>query len=269
MLLLVTCYPNCGEVNVSDKQAILKQLIAMSRNLGQPEKDYVILSEGNTSARIDEESFWVKASGAEMRDIGQDGFIEVRFPPVLAMLEGGDLSDAEIKCRLTEAKVDPDAPTHPSVETVLHALALTMGGANYVGHTHPTAVNAVLCSQHAEAAIAGRLFPDEIVVCGPAPAYVSYTDPGIPLARRVRDVLAAFRRRYGGPPKVILMQNHGLVALGRNPEEVENITAMCVKAARILLGAYALGGPHFMSAQAVARIHTRPDEAYRRRKLGS
>jgi len=252
---------------MSDKQAILKQLIAMSRNLGQPEKDYVILSEGNTSARIDEESFWVKASGAEMRDIGQDGFVRVRFPPVLAMLEGSDLSDAEIKCRLTEAKVDPNAPAHPSVETVFHALALTMGGANYVGHTHPTAVNAILCSQHVEAAIAGRLFPDEIVVCGPALAYVPYTDPGLPLARRIRNVLREYLEAYGEPPKAILMQNHGLIALGRTAQEVENITAMCVKTARVLIASYALGGPHFMSLQAVERIHTRSDEAYRRQKL--
>ena len=40
---------------------------------------------------------------------------------------------------------------------------------------------------------------------------------------------------------------------------------MAVKTARILLGAYALGGPHFISGEAVERIHTRPDELYRRK----
>ena len=43
---------------------------------------------------------------------------------------------------------------------------------------------------------------------------------------------------------------------------------MAVKAARILLGTYAAGGPHFLSEKDVARIHTRPDELYRRQKLG-
>ena len=42
---------------------ILAQLIAMSRTLGDPANDYVILGEGNTSVQADAESFWVKASG--------------------------------------------------------------------------------------------------------------------------------------------------------------------------------------------------------------
>ncbi|MBU0703823.1 MAG: aldolase, partial [Chloroflexi bacterium] len=74
---------------------------------------------------------------------------------------------------------------------------------------------------------------------------------------------------YRETPKVILMQNHGLIALGKTASEVENITAMYVKTARVILGAYALGELHFMSSEAVARIHTRPDEQYRRREWGS
>jgi ribulose-5-phosphate 4-epimerase/fuculose-1-phosphate aldolase len=64
------------------------------------------------------------------------------------------------------------------------------------------------------------------------------------------------------------MQNHGLIALGRTAQEVEDITAMAVKAARVLLGTYVLGGPHLLTAENVVRIHTRPDEAYRRQVSG-
>ena len=165
--------------------------------------------------------------------------------------------------------MDPEAQARPSVETVLHALALKLDGVNFVGHTHPTAVNAILCSKKAEEAIAGRLFPDEIVYCGPAPIYVPYTDPGVPLALAIRDAIDRYLDEYRENPKVILMQNHGLIALGGTASEVENITAMFVKTARVILGAYALGGPHFMSAEAVARIHTRPDEQYRRQEWGN
>jgi hypothetical protein len=41
----------------------LAQLVAMSHNLGDPALDYVILGEGNTSARADADTFWVKATG--------------------------------------------------------------------------------------------------------------------------------------------------------------------------------------------------------------
>lgn len=247
----------------------LEQLVAMSRHLGDPALDYAILGEGNTSARADAETFWVKASGVELRTIGPEGLVRMRFERVLSLLERGDLGDAEVKAGLEAAKADPTVQARPSVETVLHALALQLDGIQFVGHTHPTAVNAVLCSAKAEEAIAGRLFPDEIVYCGPAPIYVPYTDPGVPLARAVRRAMADYQAQYGQPPKVILMQNHGLIALGRSALEVQQITAMFVKVCCVLLGTYALGGPQFMSEAAVARIHTRPDEQYRRQKWGA
>lgn len=245
---------------------ILVQLVTMSNHLGDPTRDYVILGEGNTSARADADTFWVKASATELCTIDHTGFVRVRFDRVLALLEADDLSDDDIRAGLEAAKVDPTVKARPSVETMLHALALQLEGVNFVGHTHPTAINAFLCSQKAEEAIAGRLFPDEIVYCGLAPVYVPYTDPGVPLARKVRDLMGQYLGEYHEVPKVILIQNHGLIALGKTAQEVENITAMAVKAARVLQGTYAFGGPHFLSSQNVRRIHTRPDELYRRQE---
>jgi rhamnose utilization protein RhaD (predicted bifunctional aldolase and dehydrogenase) len=245
----------------------LTQLVGLTRILGDPANDYAILGEGNTSARASDATFWVKASGSEMRTIDEAGFVEVRFDRVLAMLDAPALSDMEIKQALTEAKVNAAASAHPSVETVLHAIGLQLEGVNFIGHTHPTAVNAITCSVGFEAAFAGRLFPDEIVVCGPAPVLVPYVDPGPPLAREVRARIEAFLDTYGEAPKVIHVQNHGMIALGRTAQQVANITAMAVKAARILAGTYAMGGPRFMTPQAVARIHTRPDEHYRQKVI--
>ena len=129
-------------------------------------------------------------------------------------------------------------------------------------------MNAILCSRGAEEALQGRLFAEEVTFCGPAPVFVPYSDPGLPLARRLQDVLVRYLDDFQERPRVILLQNHGLIALGETSTEVENITAMYVKAARILLGTYALGGPRFLSPRDVERIHTRPDELYRRDRLG-
>jgi rhamnose utilization protein RhaD (predicted bifunctional aldolase and dehydrogenase) len=249
---------------------ILSQLITLSHNLADPALDYVILSEGNTSARADADTFWVKASGTELRTIDPAGFVRVSFERVLNILDDSDLDDEAVKQRLDAASVELGSTggVRPSVETVLHAICLSLEGISFVGHTHPTSINALTCSAAFETAVRGRLFPDEIVICGPAPVVVPYTDPGVPLARTVRRLINQYIEAYYEVPKVILMQNHGLIALGRSLDQVENITAMAVKAARVLLGTYALGGPHFMTSQAVERIHTRPDEAYRRKLLG-
>lgn len=246
----------------------LDQLVTMSRNLGHPANDYVILGEGNTSALVDDNTFWVKASGRQLKDIEPTGFVQVCFDRVLALLEASNLSDEEVKQGLRAAKVDPNDPAHPSVETAFHAVCLKLAGVKFVGHTHPTAINMITCSTAFEAAVGGRLFPDEIVLCGPAPLLVPYVDPGLPLARALHAGLQTYFDTYGERPKTILMQNHGLIALAATAQEVENITAMAVKAARILVGTYALGGPHFMTPAAVDRIHTRPDEHYRQRIIG-
>ena len=247
---------------------ILNQLITLSTNLGNPVNDYVILGEGNTSAKVDDDTFWVKASGHEMRTIGPEGFVQVSFQHVLAMLDNPALADHEVKDALSAAKVDADVPGHPSVETAMHAACLQIPGVNFVGHTHPSAVNMLTCSAVFETALSGRLFPDEIVVCGPAPALIPYVDPGLPLARAVKNGIDVHIDQHGDFPKIILMQNHGLLVLAPTARQVENITAMAVKVARILVGTYALGGPHFMTPQAVSRIYTRPDEHYRQKIIG-
>jgi rhamnose utilization protein RhaD (predicted bifunctional aldolase and dehydrogenase) len=203
-----------------------------------------------------------------LRTVGSDGFVRVAFDRVLALLEMDGNDDDSVKAGLEAAKVDSTVTARPSVETVLHALALQLEAVSFVGHTHPTAVNAVTCSHAFEEAVSGRLFPDEIVVCGPAPVVVPYTDPGLPLARKVRDLINQYVEDRREIPKAIMMQNHGFIALGRTALEVQGITAMAVKAARVLLGTYTLGGPHLLTPENVARIHTRPDEQYRRKKLG-
>jgi rhamnose utilization protein RhaD (predicted bifunctional aldolase and dehydrogenase) len=247
----------------------LDLLVALSNRLGDPAHDYAILGEGNTSARADHETFWVKASGAELRSAGPAHFVRVRFAPVLEMLEAGELTDAAVKRGLGRAKVDADTDApHPSVETLLHAVCLQLQGVSFVAHTHPTAVNSVVCSSAFAEALRARLFPDQIVVCGPASVVVPYVDPGAPLAREVRRRVQDFVREHGEVPRTVYLQNHGLVALGASPTQVEGITAMADKTARILIGAYALGGPRPMEAAAIARIHSRPDEHHRQRVLG-
>lgn len=251
-----------------DREDILQQLIALSRSLGDPARDLAILGEGNTSALLDGETFLVKASGKELRAADENSFVAVSLPRALATLDGPDLTDAQVRDTLLHCKVDATGTIMPSVETFLHAYLLSLPGIRFVGHTHPTAVNAILCSVNARESVRGRLFPDEIVCCGPAVCYVEYTDPGLPLARHLRTRVEEFIDAENMPPKVILMENHGFIAIGATPRDIETITSMYVKAARILLGTYALGGPRFLTPENVARIHTRPDEHYRQKQIG-
>lgn len=242
-------------------------LVEMTRTLGQPHLNYVIIGEGNTSFRADADSFWIKASGQQMCSIQPDGFVQVFFDPILAMLDEppGDLMAQ--KAIMQAAKVDAASPLMPSVEVGFHAMLLRECGLACIGHTHPVEVNKLMCSARAQDFAANRLFPDECVLCGPASVFVPYIDPGLPLAIVMREQVRRYIGMWDEPPKVILMANHGLIALGQTPSEVLNITAMCVKAAAVFAGACAVGGPVFMSREDILHICRRPDEIYRRKQF--
>src|SRR5687768_13737612 len=137
-------------------QEVLAELVAMSRRLADPALDYVILGEGNTSAGVDPNTFFVKASGVTLRDIPESGFVRVRRAPILELLDRPRVADDEVRDGMLAARVDTLSPIRPSVETLFHAYLLSLPGIGYIGHTHPTPVNAILCSRRAEELIAGR-----------------------------------------------------------------------------------------------------------------
>lgn len=243
------------------------RLLALSHDLGREDRALAILGEGNTSARTGTDTFIVKASGSNLASLAPAGVTECRIPPLLALLDGPSVPDAAVDAALFGARVDP-AARKPSVEAMFHAWLLTLPGVDFVGHTHPVAVNALLCSPRAADFAARRLFPDEIVCCGPESVLVPYTDPGLTLARAIRDRVLAHRERTGLVPRVVLLENHGLIALGATPAAVLAATLMAVKAAAITLGACAAGGPRYLSTADVARIAGRTDEHYRQKALG-
>ena len=245
----------------------LQSLIDMTRALGEPARDYVIIGEGNTSMRLDEASFTVKASGQQMQGIDEGGFVALRLAPLLAMLDDPPASLGEEKA-ISQAAVIGDASAgapRPSVEVSFHAMLLNDCDVRFVGHTHPSAINQIMCSEYAADFAYQRRFPDEAVLCGPRSALVPYADPGLPLALLMRERLRAYREEFGAAPKLILLENHGMIALGDSPAEILNITAMAVKAARIFLGALLTGKPTRLPDEEVWHLVRRPDEIYRRR----
>jgi rhamnose utilization protein RhaD (predicted bifunctional aldolase and dehydrogenase) len=253
---------------MSSKRYPSSALLTLSHELGREERKLAILGEGNTSTRVSTRTFVVKASGSNLATLEKAGLTECHFHKLLPLLDRTSVSDAAIDEALFAARVDPKA-RKPSVEAIFHAFLLTLPGVDFVGHTHPIAVNRLLCSKHARSFARHRLFPDEIVCCGAESVFVPYTDPGLKLAQAIRSAVIAYIKRLARPPRVILLENHGVIALGPTPAAVLATTLMSVKAAEIFVGAAAIGGtPQFLTAAQVIRIAGRPDEHYRQKALG-
>ncbi len=245
---------------------ILQDLLNLSHEIGREDRGLAMLGEGNTSARLAEDTYLVKASGTSLGTLREEDVVECRLSALLPMLEKDGLTDQQVDDALLAARVDPKAKK-PSVEAVFHAWLLTLPGIKFVGHSHATTVNQILCSPRAKELAERRMFPDEIVCCGVASVFIPLTDPGLKLAQTIRRETEAFIKKHQAPPRVILMQNHGIITLGGTRQSVLAAMLMAEKAARIFVGAALLGGPVFLSEGDIARIIGRPDEAYRQRVL--
>jgi rhamnose utilization protein RhaD (predicted bifunctional aldolase and dehydrogenase) len=249
--------------------SVLLDLVSFSNRLGDPALDAVILGEGNTSAKVDSQTFYVKGSGCQLQTMAATDFVHLRFADLLPLLERPSVSEAELTAAYENAKVDKTQQRRPSVEALFHALCLQLPGVTAVAHSHATAVNGLTCGKGWPHTLAGRMCPDEAVVMGPDSVFVPYVDPGVILAKAIRDGIERYRAEWNAVPKVIYMQNHGVIALGGTMQEALNVTAMAIKAARMRATVLSAGGGLALLDRAtVLHLLGRPDEKYRQQALG-
>ena len=203
---------------------------------------FTICGEGNVSCR-EEETLLIKASGTNLDDLGYDDLVRCRF-------DGKPLEDEEKK---------------PSMEVSFHAWILrTFPQINFVAHTHPTHTNKILCSERIFSFAKRRLFPDQIVRNGARSCVVPYATPGKPLRKAIESSIIEFMAAEKYFPKLILLQNHGIIVAGISAKDCVSSTLMCEKSAEIYSGARAMGSINYLTKEQIAEVDTSPDEKYRR-----
>ena len=241
-----------------------QDLLDLARFVSDPGQDMCILAEGNVSCLEDDDCFWVKGSGQEMGTMGLDGFSKVNLARLRSLFGKTFDNDVAIRNALNETLLEGPAP---STETFMHG-ALLRDGVRFVAHMHPTPLLSLLCLPDAEMWAGQRLFPDEIVCCGPATCWVPYAAPGYELAELITRRTDEFDAKHGVSPKLYWLQNHGIVVVGATAREVVAGCSMAVKAGRVLLGALQTGrGPVWLTSEQVNHIYNWPDEHARQRAL--
>ena len=147
----------------------LDRLVALSNYYGA-DPDLVLAGGGNSSVKT-EDILYIKASGTTLANIGRDGFLPLSRKKVREIL-GKSYSqeplerEAEVKNDMLEARLQPETPAWPSVETMLHELI----GFKFVVHTHPNLINGLTCGKKGKT-IAEELFGDDAL-------WINYSDPG-------------------------------------------------------------------------------------------
>ncbi|MDP4183723.1 MAG: class II aldolase/adducin family protein [Bacteroidota bacterium] len=189
----------------------LQQLIEISHFYGR-NKDFVIAGGGNTSLK-DDECLWIKSSGISLAEIDEDGFVVLSRKSLGKIAQKTYSNNPQI--REEEVKEDLNScilsktGRRPSVETSLHDLM----DYKYIVHTHPTLVNAVMCSQKA-AEYTRDLFGEEAL-------FVEYTDPGYTLFKKIFDKIALYKQQYNRTPNLLFLENHGIFVAADTIDEIK------------------------------------------------
>ena len=241
------------------------ELVALTRSLGEPAKDLVILAEGNGSQRLGDGRIAVKASGTYMSTSVREEYVVVDVDPLIELIESDDTTQAQLTAAL-DAGEHGGVRRRASIETLVHAAVQSVHPAAFVVHTHPTPVVSLLASIHAATAFEEWVYSDEAVVIG-VPLFVPYAAPGIELGRVFLERLRAYFAANGELPSLVLLGNHGMVAIAGSVEGAEAITLMAVKGARVRLDALSVGGVQGLGSETVKHYFDREDMAERRKQL--
>lgn len=219
----------------------MSEILELAREIS----DYTICGEGNVSIRVSEDSFLIKSSGTSLHTLSEEDL-------TLCNVYGEQIEILHKK---------------PSIETSFHAWIMrTFPEINFIAHTHPPHTTKVLCTEpsilydFAE----HRWFPDQIVRNGIKSCVVPYAPPGEAILRLVEKHVSKFVDKEGYFPKLILLQNHGIITASSSMKDCASATLMCEKSAEIFVGAHTLGGVHFLTPQQVVDVDTCPNENYRR-----
>jgi rhamnose utilization protein RhaD (predicted bifunctional aldolase and dehydrogenase) len=250
---------------IHDPKLVSQDLLDLTRSLGRPERDLVILAEGNTSQRLTDGRVVVKASGSNMATATAQDFVTVDVEPFLDLLQRETSTQEEVTAALDAGTVDGQR-RRGSIEALVHIAVQAVSPVEFVGHTHPTAILGLMASVRAEEAYKYWVYSDEAVVIG-KPLYVPYFSPGVELGRAFYTALRRYADDEGQLPQLVLLGNHGIVAIAPTAAGVDGISAMAIKGAQVRATAYAVGGVSPIPTESVAKFFAREDISERRGNL--
>lgn len=215
----------------------IENILSLSNSLSE----FVVGAEGNISCRIGDDIL-ITASGTKFSTLTPDDIVRCD-------LGGNQVGKTNLK---------------PSIESSFHSYLLSLDGVSYVAHTHPTNTMKLLCSDAIYGFARLRIFPDQVVFNGGISCIVPYAHPGDDLVSEIKRSVDRYVLDQGNIPSLILLQNHGIICVGKSPQECVTATQICEKSAEIYNGAR-VHGIKTLSVEDVERIENDINEKYRQK----
>lgn len=216
----------------------VKEILLLAHSLA----NFVVGTEGNISAKF-KNGFLIKSSGSQLKTLTKKELI-------FCDKNGIQINNFSKK---------------PSIETAFHSWLLQQPNIKYIAHTHPVNTLKILCTDYIYEFANKRLFPDHVVFNDKKACVVPYSMPGTELAENIINKVLKFQKKEGYFPKLILLQNHGIICCGTSSKECIVMTEICEKAAQIYTTSKILKKINFISEEEILKIKSDEKEKYRKK----
>ncbi|GAB6109651.1 class II aldolase/adducin family protein [Fusibacter bizertensis] len=202
----------------------LQDFIALCRNYSDA-VDLIQAGGGNASSKTQDDVtkraiMRIKASGFLMSEVDENnGYSTINLLKVQQLIEAVSNGSIEIEDEKMQNEIMIEAnlsSLRPSIETYLHALLPQ----KHVLHLH-SYVALLYASSHAFKEITEHQF-DTALNNEMDMLYVGYEKPGIKLAMALKEKLEQFQSIYHKMPRVIILQNHGIIYAANSLEEIDD-----------------------------------------------
>jgi L-fuculose-phosphate aldolase len=224
---------------MENKSNILNNLISLSNEISK----FVVGYEGNVSGKFGNTLF-IKKSGSRLKNINITDFVQYD-------LFGNQLDNFSEK---------------GSMELDFHSYLLGYKNVNYVCHVHPVNCLKILCTDRTDKFSNFRLFPDQVIFNFSRSCVVPYAKPGKELSEKIKDCVENFLYENNFFPKLILLQNHGIITCGQSINECLIISEICEKSAEIFIDIYDKN-PNYLTEHDINSLLNDEKEKYRIKKL--
>jgi ribulose-5-phosphate 4-epimerase/fuculose-1-phosphate aldolase len=231
--------------------SILSEILTLAQSIGNHPSRLVLAGEGSLASRFADSRIAITRRGAHLAVLGSSDLVHFDLPRLNEVIARDPVLPEDVAA----AQLQADYGAEPHEDLTLFASLLALDPEIRIAvHIHPVAVDQITASPRARQFADRRTVHNEVLALGGASLLVNYAEPGLGLTREIQKKMVLWRDRNKSVPRVILVQNNGVVVLGRTAIAVLRSIDALLKYAELFAGASLLGGPIFLTPQAITQI---------------
>jgi len=236
---------------------LINEIVTLGQALGRHSARLILAEEGSLAARVTETRLAVTRRGAHLAELQTADFVHLDLQRINEVIA----HDPVLAEDLAGAQLHAEFGAEPHEDATLFAWLLALDPALRVAvHVHPVIVDQITASPRARQFSDRRTVHNEVLALGSASLLINYAEPGLALTREVQKKMILWRDRNKSVPRVILVQNHGVILVGETGLALLRTIEALLKSAELFAGASLLGGPVFLTPQAITQIEQRQRE---------